>query len=76
MKISTDNHSINYDKSLKQLWTQTFFLVIAQWRFQATWSMISFLKKYVAWKIFIGIYFHILTQYKAIIGRISTCHGI
>ena len=44
--------------------------MIAQWRFQATWSTISFPKKYVAWKIFIGIYFHILTQHKPIIGKI------
>ena len=28
------------------------------------------------WKILTGIYFHILTQYKPIIGRISACHGI
>ena len=27
-------------------------------------------------KIFIGIYFDILMQYKPIIGRISACHGI
>ena len=33
-------------------------------------------EKYVIWKIFIGIYFHILTQYKPIIERISACHGI
>ena len=57
MKIFTDNRSINHNKwwnnsELKK----TYFLVIAQWRFQATWSTISFPKKYVAWKIFIGIY--------------------
>ena len=33
-------------------------------------------RKYVVRKISIGIYFHILTQYKPIIGRISACHGI
>ena len=33
-------------------------------------------RKYVVRKISIGIYFHISTQYKPIIGRISACHGI
>ena len=33
-------------------------------------------RKYVERKISIGIYFHISTQYKPIIGRISACHGI
>ena len=33
-------------------------------------------RKYVIKKISIGIYFHISTQYKPIIGRISACHGI
>ena len=32
--------------------------------------------KYVVWKIFIGICFHILTQYKSIFGGISAYHGI
>ena len=33
-------------------------------------------RKYVVRKISIGIYFHISTQYKPIIGRISAWHGI
>ena len=35
---------IVYHWYLKYLWTQTFFLVIAQWRFHSTWSTISFPK--------------------------------
>ena len=66
---------IAYHWYLKYLLTQTFFLVIAQWRFHSTWSTISFPKIRLK-KISIGIYFHILMQYKPIIGRISACHGI
>ena len=41
------------------------------------WSTISFSKITISCtKIFVVIYFHILTQYKPIIGRISVCHSI
>ena len=78
MKTYIDDHSINHNKSyiLIDIWNISELLVIAQWRFQATWSTISFPENYVPWKIFIGIDFHILTQYKPIIGGISACHGI
>ena len=51
--------------------------MIAQWRFQSTWSKISFPQKYVVWKMFIGIYFHNFKQfnYQPIIGKISACHS-
>ena len=35
---------IVYHRYLKHLWTQTFFLVIAQWCFHSTWATISFPK--------------------------------
>ena len=79
--IYEELHRWSFDKPLKILyhWYLKYlltFLVIAQWRFQATWSTISFPENYIAWKIFIGIYFHISTQYKPFIGRISACYGI
>ena len=50
--INEELHRWPFDKPLKivchlylkHLWTQTFFLVIAQWRFHSTWSTISFPK--------------------------------
>ena len=65
-----DDHSTNHNKSyiLIDIWNISELLVIAQWHFQATWSTISFPENYVAWKIFIGIDFHILTQYKLVFG--------
>ena len=85
--INEELHRWSFDKPLKIVYhwylkyilTQTFFLVIAQWHFHSTWSTISFQKirrKQLVRKISIGIYFHILTQYKPIVGRISACHGI
>ena len=47
---------IVYHWYLKYLLTQTFFLVIAQWRFHSTWSTISFPKirhkKIINWNLF------------------------
>ena len=47
---------IVYHWYLKYLLTQTFFLVIAQWRFHSTWSTISFpkmrRKKNINWILF------------------------
>ena len=76
MKTYIDDHSINRNKLyiLINIWNISELLVIAQWGFQTTWSTISFPENYVAWKIFIGIDFHILTQYKPIIGRIVCLH--
>ena len=70
MTTYIDDHSINHNKSyiLIDIWDISELLVIAQWHFQATWSTISFPENYVAWKLFIGIDFHILTQYKLVFG--------
>ena len=62
--INEELHRWSFDKPLKivyhwylkYLWTQTFFLVIAQWRFHSTWSTISFpkirRKKNINWNLF------------------------
>ena len=62
--INEELHRWSFDKPLKivyhwylkHLWTQTFFLVIAQWRFHSTWSTISFpkihRKKNINWNLF------------------------
>ena len=81
--INEELHRWSFDKPLKivyhwylkYLWTQTFSWWLCNGvsiprgrRFHS--------RKYVVRKISIGIYFHISTQYKPIIGRISACHGI
>ena len=81
--INEELHQWSFDKPfkivyhwyLKYLLTQTFFLVIAQWRSIPRGRRFHS-RKYVVRKISIGIYFHISRQYKPIIGRISACHGI
>ena len=62
--INEEFHRWSFDKPLqivyhwyfKYLLTQTFFLVIAQWRFHSTWSTISFpkirRKKNINWNLF------------------------
>ena len=62
--INEELHRWSFDKPLKivyhwylkYLLTQTFFLVIAQWRFHSTWSTISFpkirRKKNISWNLF------------------------
>ena len=62
--INEELHQGSFDKPLKivshwylkYLLTQTFFLVIAQWRFHSTWSTISFpkicRKKNIDWNLF------------------------
>ena len=62
--INEELHRWSFDKPLKivyhwylkYLLTQTFFLVIAQWRFHSTWSTISFpkmrRKKNINWILF------------------------
>ena len=62
--INEDIHRWSFDKPLKivyywylkYLLTQTFFMVIAQWRFHSTWSAISFpkirRKKHINWNLF------------------------
>ena len=63
--INEELHRWSFDKPLKivyhwylkYLWTQTFFLVIAQWRFHSTWSTISLFpkirrKKNINWNLF------------------------
>ena len=62
--INEELHRWSFDKPLKivyhwylkYLLTQTFFLVIAQWRFHSTWSTISFpktcRKKNINWNLF------------------------
>ena len=61
--INEDLHRWSFDKPLQivyhwyfeYLWNQTFFLVIAQWRFHSTWSAISFpkirRKKNINWNL-------------------------
>ena len=58
MKIYTDNRSINHNKSL------TFPSHVVD----------DFIPEKIRRNIFTGIYFHILTQCKPIIGRISAFH--
>ena len=71
MKNYTNDHSLNHDKLLKYPWTQKHFLgdYAIVFPFHVVDDFIP--EKYIVWKIFFGIYFHILMQYEPIIGRIS-----
>ena len=80
--INEELHRWSFDKPLK---------IVYHWYLKYLWTHFSWWlrngvsiprgrrfhsRKYVVRKISIGIYFHISTQYKPIIGRISACHGI
>ena len=80
MKHCTDR-SINHNKSYTVL--VVFETSLNSEAFLGYCAMVfgfhvldDFIPEKFAWEIFVGMYFHILTQYKPIVERISACQGI
>ena len=76
MKIYTDNRSITIINRWNNSEPWDIFLGDCAMTFPSHVVDDFIPEKICRKKLFIGIYFHILTQYKPIIGRISAFHGI